>query len=271
MTAKTKAPPERRTRPRERARSAVWNARPPTPRRGRLGPDTLHPRELAGPRELVERTFLVLITDRLVLTHNLHDEKSSFPSDPLQCSRTAHMRLAVHDGGPPGRTGNGGRPKGPKRKAHAPRHVRRSQPKKDAKHIGARVHGQRRQTHREWCSEAGRHRHTCRRGGDGMDNARTIRMASPKIRASRPSTRQTTTVLAKAISKRRRRRETRKRIRTCTIPALYPACGAATPPVGPTGMMVTARVADSGLAQRRSPFKRAAGEENVGDKVPFRY
>ena len=104
---------------------------------------------------------------------------------------------------------------------------------------------------------------------DATDNARTIRMASPKIRASRPSTRQTTTVLAKAISKRRRRRETRKRIRTCTIPALYPACGAATPPVGPTGMMVTARVADSGLAQRRSPFKRAAGEENVGANVPF--
>ena len=31
-------------------------------------------------------------------------------------------------------------------------------------------------------------------------------------------------------------------------------------------MMVTARVADSGLAPRRSPFQRAAGEENFGPK-----
>ena len=48
-----------------------------------------------------------------------------------------------------------------------------------------------------------------------------------------------------------------------------PDPGTATPPVGPTGMMVTARVADSGLAQRRSPFKRAAGEEKFGANVPF--
>ena len=35
-------------------------------------------------------------------------------------------------------------------------------------------------------------------------------------------------------------------------------------PRGTDGYVVTARVADSGLAQRRSPFKRAAGEENFG-------
>ena len=38
---------------------------------------------------------------------------------------------------------------------------------------------------------------------------------------------------------------------------------------GPTGMMVTARVADFGLAPRRSPFKRAAGEENFGPESRF--
>ena len=36
-----------------------------------------------------------------------------------------------------------------------------------------------------------------------------------------------------------------------------------------TGMMVTARVADSGLAPRRSPFQRAAGEEKFGPESRF--
>ena len=34
-------------------------------------------------------------------------------------------------------------------------------------------------------------------------------------------------------------------------------------------MMVTARVADSGLVPRRSPFERAAGEEKIGPKSRF--
>ena len=36
-----------------------------------------------------------------------------------------------------------------------------------------------------------------------------------------------------------------------------------------TGMMVTVRVADSGLATRRSPLQRAAGGENFGPKCRF--
>ena len=45
--------------------------------------------------------------------------------------------------------------------------------------------------------------------------------------------------------------------------------GVLTPTAGLTGMMVTARVADSGLATRRSPLQRAAGDENFWAQKPF--